>query len=171
VGEVKQIVKEIEAGYGRLSRVVDRILVEEKQDIRVGDWGLKEILGHITEWEYEEIRAINDVIEGKVPWYTKVEFIDKNLGEKFNQKAAKEYKKMAWEDILTEWRDAYRAYIRRVRRLTEEQLDCTCGTGWWGKSYEKAPVTVRSFFDYRHEGLDEQSSHAKQLEEALNLTY
>lgn len=78
-----EILSSLKSDHVRLRGLVGSLTSEQKREVIFGGWTVKEILAHVAAWNKEEMKAMDDVRSGNIPWYGKADFTDE-VGDKFN---------------------------------------------------------------------------------------
>ncbi len=156
----EEIIESLKKGHKRLERVVGFLKDHDMMGKKLlGKWSIKEILSHLSAWNWKQVNAINEIIGGNKPeWWGLND-------DEFNHKAIEERKDMNLEDVLAEWKESFKELIKKAEWLSEED--------WFYEAPQerddKLPVSVHSMLSYRYRGEDHEGGHAKQIEELLPL--
>ena len=128
-------------------------------DVVMGDWTVKDIIAHITAWNLEIAKSIDDVLEKKAPWYlTKGETA-------FNMAEVAKRRDWPISQVLDEWEKSFDSLIHRIEEITAEEWDFETGLFWADGSV----VTIESLFGYRYRGEGHEGGHALQIQEYYGL--
>lgn len=143
--------------HQELKQAVDSLSSTQLTEIPViEEWTAKDILAHICAWNWEEIKAIDEVLVNKKPWYVGVE------EDEFNQKEVEKRKSWPLEKMLKEWEGSFTALIERMEKLSPKEWEFEAGLIW----PDRTPLSVKSLFNYRYEGAGHEGGHAKQIMQA-----
>lgn len=125
----------------------------------VRDWTLKDVLAHISAWNWEEIKAVDIVLTNKKPWYVGLK------EDEFNQREIDKRKSWSLDKTLKEWRDSFLALIKKLEKVTAKEwnfkTDCVWPNG--------TPLTMNSLFDYEYEREGHEGGHAKQIKKVFKV--
>ncbi len=158
--EKDKVIQFFKNDHNKLLKIVN-LLNEEKmiKDIIIGDWTVKDIISHISAWNWEIIKATNDVLDNKKPWY-----IDRNEME-FNKKEINKRKSFNLKEVINEWRNSYKALLEKIDVLTKDEWKYKSKYKWLNGSF----VSVQSLYDYRYLGEGHEGGHAKQIKEYFKI--
>jgi hypothetical protein len=128
-------------------------------DIVMGDWSVKDVIAHITAWNWEIAKSVDDVLEKKAPWYlTKGETA-------FNVAEVERRRDWSLQQVLDEWEKSFDSLTNRIEDITTEEWSFDTGLSWTDGS----AVTMESLFGYRYRGEGHEGGHALQIREYYNL--
>ena len=138
--------------HQKLQSVISKLSQEQMITEKVqGNWTVKDILAHISAWNWELITQANLVLSRTKPWYTYT------TEAEFNKKALKIREQWTLEIILSEWRESFNALISRMKGFSDEEWTFALNEEW----PEGGKVTVSSIFGYRYHGEGHEGGHAK----------
>nr|KXH75488.1 MAG: hypothetical protein AM325_11140 [Candidatus Thorarchaeota archaeon SMTZ1-45] len=140
-----------------LSKLTSKEIFHEKVQ---GDWTVKDIIAHISAWNWELIKQTDLVLSGKKPWYTDLPEAD------FNKKAVKKRESWSLEKVLSEWRDSFNALVTRMSTLSQEEWTFELDDEAWP---EGGKVTVASIFGYRYNEEGHEGGHAKVIQRYFDI--
>ena len=89
VENLKKIIKE-------LTKTIDRFPIDRREDVLFNQWGLKDVLAHISGWNLQRVKELEDFIKGN-----KIEVI--NNFDEFNHRRVNERKFSTWEIVYGEF--------------------------------------------------------------------
>lgn len=162
----QQTIEILKAGHERLRKVVDSLDDEKTAKVAVlGVWTTKDVIAHLTFWNWEAAKEIDRILENKATWHKSAEQIEDE--DKSNEIAVRERKDKNFQDVIKEWEESFASFIARIRALTPEEWSHQSGSDTWS---DKIPITVESLFRYRYEGEEHEAGHAKQIERFLGLS-
>jgi hypothetical protein len=128
-------------------------------DVVMGDWSVKDVIAHITAWNWEIAKSVDDVLEKKAPWYL-------NKGETaFNIAEVERRRDWPLKEVLDEWQKSFDSLTHRIEEITAEEWSIDTGLSWTDGS----AVTMESLFGYRYRGEGHEGGHALQIREYYNL--
>ncbi|MFX0052248.1 MAG: DinB family protein [Candidatus Hermodarchaeota archaeon] len=126
--------------------------------IIIGSWTVKDIIAHISAWNWEIIKAVHEVLSDKKPWY-----IDKTE-EEFNNQEIKKRESWSLNRILKEWQDSFNNLILSIEGLSVSEWNHQSSFLW----PDGQTVSIKSLFDYRYRGEGHEGGHAIQIREVIN---
>lgn len=128
-------------------------------DIIMGDWSVKDVIAHISAWNLEITRSIDEVLQKKAPWYlTKGETA-------FNMAEVEKRHDWSLQEVLDEWENSFDSLTHRIEEITAEEWNIDTGLSW----ADGSAVTMESLFGYRYRGEGHEGGHALQIREYYNL--
>ncbi|MFX0123272.1 MAG: DinB family protein [Candidatus Hodarchaeota archaeon] len=128
------------------------------EDIISERWTIKDVIAHISAWNKELKKAIDDLLNDKKPWFINEE----NLTEaEFNKNETERRKNWSSDKILKEWQISFEELIQRITSLSNSEWEYQTPFEWT----KDMPVTVNSLFDYTYKGEGHEGGHAKQIDE------
>ncbi len=154
----KDRIKWLRKGHERLKRMVSRLSADRMVKEKVlDDWTVKDIISHLSAWNWEELRVIDDLLANRKPvWWG----LDES---EFNRRAIRERKDWSIDAVLKEWEESFETFLARVSELSEEE--------WVHEAAEKGEdglsVSVDAMMSYEYKGEDHEGGHAKQIEEFM----
>jgi hypothetical protein len=129
------------------------------QDIISVKWTPKDIIAHISAWNLELKKAIDDLLNDEKPWFINEEELTE---AEFNAKETKKRKDWSLDQILDEWQTSFEQLIQRIMSLTKSEWEYQAPFEWT----KDMLVTVKSLFEYTYKGEGHEGGHAKQIEES-----
>jgi len=139
-----------------LAKLTESQIVNE---IIMGDWSVKDVIAHISAWNLEIMRSIDEVLQRKAPWYL-------NKGETaFNIAEVEKRRDWSLQEVLDEWESSFDSLTHRIEEITAEEWNIDTGLSW----ADGSAVTMASLFGYRYRGEGHEGGHALQIREYYNL--
>jgi hypothetical protein len=146
--------------HAKLVNVVNQLDKEQMiKKIVIASWTVKDIIAHISAWNWEIIKQVDNVLVNKKPWY-----VDMNEAN-FNKKEVQKRKSWSLDKIMEEWGESFKALIERIEHLTDTEWDFQADFNW----PDGSAVTIQSLFEYRYKGEGHEGGHAKQIEKCFEL--
>ncbi len=155
----EQTIQFLRNNHQKLEEVINRL--EEKQiaeEIILTKWTVRDILAHISAWNWELIKATDDLLNDQEPWFINEEECTE---AEFNESEVRKRKSQSLDQVLKEWQDSFDELIRKIESLSSNDWEYQTAFKWGGKM----PVSVSSLFDYRYKGEGHEGGHAKQIKE------
>lgn len=154
----RSIVNFLIKDHKKLEEVLSKLNAEELKSIPIiGKWTIKDILAHISAWNFEEIKAIDNVLENRKPWY-----VDCNENE-FNKVETEKRKSWKLKRVIKEWRESFTALLLKIKKLSPKEWNKKTRYFW----SDKTILTVVSLFDYSYKGEGHEGDHAKEIKIAI----
>ena len=146
--------------HQKLVNVLSTLNESQMRTDRVqGDWTVKDIIAHISAWNWELIKQTELVLSGKKPWYTDM------TEEEFNIRAVGMREAWSLEKVLSEWRESFEALISRLKQLSHDEWTFELDDEW----PEGGKITVASIFGYRYHEEGHEGGHAKVIRKYFGI--
>lgn len=154
------VIKFFKDDHAKLTNVISQLDKSSMTDRKVNkSWDVKDIIAHISAWNWEIIRQVDDILVNRKPWY--VDMVEAS----FNKREVKKRKKWSLDKVLEEWEESFKALIKRIEQLSESEWEFRANFNW----PDGSPVTIQSLFEYRYRGEGHEGGHAKQIRECFEL--
>lgn len=125
----------------------------------MGDWSVKDVIAHISAWNLEITRSIDEVLQKKAPWYL-------SKGETaFNIAEVEKRRDWSLQEVLDEWESSFDSLTHRIEEITAEEWNIDTGLSW----ADGSALSMASLFGYRYRGEGHEGGHAIQIREYYNL--
>lgn len=146
--------------HQKLKDVISKLTESQMNtDMVQGSCTVRDILAHISAWNWEIITQAELVLSGKKPWYTyKTE-------AEFNKEAVETRESWSHEKIISEWHESFDTLISRLERFSEEEWTFELNDEW----PEGGKVSVSSIFGYRYHGEGHEGGHAKIIQNYFEI--
>lgn len=129
------------------------------RDRVLGNWSVKDVIGHISAWNWEIMKSIDEVLMKKAPWYL-------TKGEtEFNMIEVAKRQDWSLREVLEDWEKSFDSLIRRIEEISSIEWNIDTELFW----AEGSPVTIESLFRYRYRGEGHEGGHALQIREYYGL--
>ncbi len=114
-----QLLKKLEEAWARLKESYTGLSDFQLMEPGVmGEWSIKDILGHATTWEEEALKYLPLILSGgRPPRYIQFGGIDA-----FNAQMAEQKRDMALSDVLRQLDETHRRLIDYLQSVPEEQF-------------------------------------------------
>ncbi len=137
--------------HQKLQEVISKLTEFQMDTEEVqGNWTVRDILAHISAWNWELVTQAEGVLSGAKPWYTYKTEAD------FNKEALKARGSWSVEKIIAEWYESFDALISKLESFSEEEWNFEIDEEW----PEGGKVSVFSIFGYRYHGEGHEGGHA-----------
>jgi len=114
-----------------------------------GEWTLKDVLGHVADWEWLVVEALRQMASGCPP---EVEFIT-NV-EAWNRAHAQARLDQPWAEVWSDWHAARQALLEALEGMSQADLGRVFPSYW---TAEAAP------YDWVHVLVAHDREHAAEL--------
>ncbi len=148
-----EVVTIFRQGHKHFLGVLKKLTNEQKLSVEVvGYWTVKEVVAHLSAWNWVQIEEIDNVLAGNATWRKR--FVTKKDEDEFNAAAVRERKDKGLEILLAELEDSLCQLISRVESLTEGQ--------WRLKG-------MKDLFEYEDAGTSDEWKHAEEIRKFFSL--
>lgn len=125
------------------------------RDYKVTDkWSVKDVLSHVIGWDFHTMRAIEECLKGKRPFY-----FDEDWNT-LNDEEVQKRRNLSLNDVITELKQSSRIFQDFVSTLPEERL-----TEYHGHKWRRYKITPESMISA---AIEHDLFHAKKIGEATN---
>lgn len=162
----EEIISTIRSDHQAMIHVVDKLTKQQKSQLILGDWTIREVIVHLTAWLTVMPEDIKKLLTDSVPKWFRNEMEEMKMDESFNYLAIKQAQGKSFDQIILEWDSAYRKLISAISRLKGSQISYQSKGNFWK---DGAPMTVESLFTYKYEGAGHEKGHAKQIAEHFKI--
>ncbi len=118
--ERRRLLGELEVERNQLLRNIETCRIRDIERPMIGDWSLKDIIGHVASWEAEIISALRDVQEGRRPAILDFE---EERTDSWNQDHAERKRSLTFWSVL----EQLRAGRERLLAIVAEFDDAAIG--------------------------------------------
>jgi hypothetical protein len=148
----------IEARQNILREVSD--LSDEHQDrVFLGIWSVRDLLAHLTGWDYTNIDAIQEVMAGRLPSF--YDHHDRDW-QTYNAMLVKQYKRGSFNDQIASVRDSQHKLIEFLETIPPEDFNKDFGVRFRGYK-----VTVQRLMEA---DIKDVQIHCKQITDFFGET-
>lgn len=160
----QQAIQFLKENHRKLENIINRLKENQiTKDIISDKWTSKDIIAHISAWNSELKKAIDNLLNYEKPWFINEEELTE---AEFNEKETQKRKNWTVEQILREWQSSFEELIQRIEDLSNSEWEYQTQFEWT----KDMPVTVNSLFEYTYKGEGHEGGHAKQIEEYYRKT-
>lgn len=137
----------LDAGRSALLTLVDVVPVAQRESLAVtGDWTLKDVLGHIADWDELVVEATLAMqANQRITWQP----ID--YGEAWNQSHAAERRQQSWARVWKDWVDVRGTVVTELaERVLEPDLARMLPSPWGGEMSFYVCLAIPCRHDMEH---------------------
>ena len=146
--------------HQKLKDVISRLTkVQMKTNKIQGNWTVRDILAHISAWNWEIITQAECVLSGRRPWY------EGKTEAEFNKEAVKTRESWSVERIVSEWYESFEVLISRIESFSKEEWNFELDEEW----PEGGKISVSSIFGYRYHSEGHEGGHARIIRDYFEL--
>ncbi|MEK9165142.1 MAG: DinB family protein, partial [Chloroflexota bacterium] len=137
------------------------LLPPDERDTRplVGKWTLKDVMGHVADWEWQCVKGLRDVARGRDP---NIDIASDSDTDRVNKAMAKARRGQSWDEVWDDLFAARRALLRVLDKMTQETLSRPFVSPW--RAGDTAYRWVRGWMSHDLE-------HAAEIRAALGLAW
>jgi len=119
---------------------------EERTSRRVcGEWTLKDVLGHIADWEWLGVEGLRHMAAGQPPQVEHVEDVDA-----WNRAHAEARHEQSWDEVWADFHAARRALLAILEGMDQDDLGRLFSTPWVDQCTPYAWAFVHLAHDREH---------------------
>lgn len=140
---------QLEADRRRLLQAVEGLSTREMTAApAVGQWTVKDILGHVAAWEWEAVKAVEQTLAGRRPDLLDIEDVDD-----WNAAQVAAWRDRTLDEVLAELHRSRQALVEALGRLDDAQFEAQDAFPQLGGR------SLRQLLDWKHD-----REHAADLE-------
>jgi hypothetical protein len=94
--------------------------VEKRGQVFLGTWSVRDLLAHLVGWDFTNIEAGREILEGKLPSFYAHHDRDWRT---YNAGLVERYKKDDWADMVSAVEESHRRLIGFLQRVAVEEFD------------------------------------------------
>lgn len=116
----EEIISGLIEARGCILRAASSLPTEKQDEVFLGVWSVKDLLAHLVGWDYTNIEAAREILDGKLPSF--YAHYDRDW-KSYNAGLVKRYKKEDFADLLSSVEDSHRELIEFLRTVPAEEFD------------------------------------------------
>jgi hypothetical protein len=151
-----QLLAELRELRTRLLTEASSLPAEKRDIVFLGIWSVKDLLAHMVGWDYTNIEAAKNVLDGKVPNFYSHQDRD---WKTYNALLVKKYKRDSFDELLTAARDSQNELIEFLQTVPPRSFNKDFGVRFRGYK-----VTIQRLLEA--DAKDEQV-HYQQIKDFL----
>ncbi len=117
--ERKRLLHELDVERNQLIRNVETCRIRDIERTFIGEWSLKDIVGHVATWEAEVVTALRELREGRRP--PLLDF-DQSHIDAWNQDHVERKRALNFWDILEQLRSGRARLLEELEALSDDEL-------------------------------------------------
>lgn len=117
--ERRQLLHQLDVERNQLIRNVETCRIRDIERPFIGEWSLKDIVGHVATWEAEVVTAIRELREGQRP--TLFDFEQAQI-DRWNQDHVERKRDLNFWSILEQLRGGRARLVEELEALSDEDL-------------------------------------------------
>lgn len=146
------LIAELVAARLSIVEVVKQLPPDSLDEVFLGVWSVKDLLAHLIGWDYTNLQAIQEVLDGKRPTF--FQYYDKDW-QSYNARLVQQYKVEPFERLLNEATTSHQRLVGFLEALPARDV-------LEGKARGETGRTISVRFLLRAEAGDERK-HAEQV--------
>lgn len=117
--ERRRLLHELEVERNQFVRNVETCRIRDIERPFIGEWSLKDIVGHVATWEAEVVTAVGELRQGRRP-----PLLDFDQGEidSWNQAHVEKKRGLNFWDVLEQLRDGRTRLQQEIEQLGDEDI-------------------------------------------------
>ncbi len=96
------------------------LALEAQDKVFLGVWSVKDLLAHLIGWDYTNLEAAQEILNGKLP--TVLSHYDRDW-QTYNAGLVTQYKRNDWGELLLALEESQRKLIDFLKGLSAEEFD------------------------------------------------
>jgi uncharacterized damage-inducible protein DinB/predicted RNase H-like HicB family nuclease len=145
-GSKEVLLAVLSAARERLLRAAAWLPVEERESRCIcGEWTLKDVLGHVCDWEWVGVEGLRCMAAGQLPQVERIESIDA-----WNQVHYKTRCGQPWEEVWDDFHVAREALVGVLSDMAQDDLARSFGFPWRQEGTAYQWVGVYVMHDWEH---------------------
>ena len=115
----RRLTAELDLERKQLIRNIETCRIRDIDRHFIGDWSLKDIVGHVASWEAEVVSALRELAEGKRP--TLLDFNDANL-DRWNKDHVERKRDLNFWSVYEQLKGGRTRLAEELERVADEDL-------------------------------------------------
>lgn len=117
--ERRRLLNELERERNQLFRNIETCRIRDIEQAFIGDWSLKDIVGHVASWEAEVLVAIRELIEGQRP--ALLDFQEAQL-DRWNWQHVERKRDLTFWSLVDQLRGGRQRLLSALEEVSDEAL-------------------------------------------------
>jgi len=135
----EQIINELQKVRSEILTEVAALSPKERNTVFLGIWSVKDILAHLVGWDFANMEAVHNVLEGKLPAF--YEYHDHDW-QTFNALLVEKYKKGSFKELLASVKDSHIKLVELAKSVPVEKFNKD-----FGIRFRRYKVTVQRLLE------------------------
>jgi uncharacterized damage-inducible protein DinB len=115
-----QIITRFIEARKELLKAAAMIPTEAQDEVFLGIWSVKDLVAHLVGWDYTNLEAAQEILDGKLP--TVLSRYDPDW-QTFNAGLVAQHRRSNWSELLSIMDQSQQKLIGFLKRLSPEELD------------------------------------------------
>jgi hypothetical protein len=117
--ERRRLLGEFELERNQLIRNIETCRIRDIDRPFIGEWSLKDIVGHVSSWEAEVVAAVRELREGKRP--TLLDFKDEAL-DKWNEDHVERKRDLNFWSVFEQLKGGRSRFLEELDQVGDDEL-------------------------------------------------
>jgi len=135
----EQIISELQKARSEILNEVAALSPKERNTVFLGIWSVKDILAHLIGWDFANIDAVHNVLNGRLPAF--YEHYDHDW-QTFNALLVERYKKGSFKEIVASVKASHIKLVELAQSVSVEQFNKD-----FGIRFRRSQVTVQRLLE------------------------
>lgn len=150
----QEIIKIFKEGHEEFKKIISLLSYEQIESFpAVGVWSVRNVIAHISAWNWEQVEEIDRTLVGNSTWNRKTSGETSNT-DRFNKEAVEKRKDWSIKKLMSEWENSFTFLLKKIENLRDKEFMCD---------------GMQNIFKYELEGGSDEMRHAKEIEKRFNL--
>jgi hypothetical protein len=114
----QETIDKVREGFGELLGTIQGLDERAMSKVFYGDWGVKDILAHISGWQHEMTRSMERMARGERPTPEGVDYSD---GDKWNASFALAMKPQNASTVVADLQQSFANYVRAAEAIPADR--------------------------------------------------
>ena len=154
MAKMDKLIKDFIEIRKKIIDLVSSLSFEELDEVFLGSWSVKDILAHLIGWDHWNLKAVKEILRGKLPSFY---FHYDSDWIAFNAGLVKKYKKENFEKLLSSLKESHRKLINFLQVIPVEEFNKERGLRW-----KRFKVTIASEIQPE---INDEKIHYKQIQD------
>src|SRR5437660_4654496 len=115
-----QLIEQLNEGFDSLMASVEGLSEDDMKRPWYGDWGVREIMGHVAGWHWEMTQAFERIAKGERPVPEGVDYSD---ADSFNARFAEGARELDADEVVEDAHASKEAFGAAARRVPEDRFE------------------------------------------------
>lgn len=150
----QEVIGIFKAGHKEFKKVLSTLSIKEIESVpAVGNWPVRNVIAHISAWNWEQVKEIDRTLAGNPTWNRKKSGEIPNT-DRFNHQAVQKRKNWSIKKLMNEWETSFTFLLRKLESLNDKEFD-----------YDG----MQNIFKYELEGGSDEARHAEEIKKRFDI--
>lgn len=114
------LIQDLQSVRRAILQVASDLPDTKRTEVFLGEWSARELLAHLVGWDFTNLAAIEEVLQGKVPSFYAHHDRD---WRSYNAQLVNRYGRDDFGELLSSVEDSHRMVIGRLNALPDSEID------------------------------------------------